>query len=77
MLNGANDASVINMNKPVVANTTANATTLTQKKSGSKWAYGALKTYADTDEILDMKGEVDMEGLYNQNLLELYMRPSN
>ena len=78
MVNGAMDANNLKINQPAV-NVTAQA--MVQKKSKSKYEFGALKGYADTDEILDMNDNVNMEGLYglpsHQTLLFTLMTPSN
>ena len=70
MLNGANDQPEF-INMPVAKNSTA---ALPQKKAEQTWSYGALKSYADTDQILDGSGNVTEDGLYglggsNQQLL--------
>jgi hypothetical protein len=78
MVSGAMDANNLNITMPAVAK---NTTAAVQIEGKSKWEIGALKGYADTDEILDMQGNVQTEALYgipsHQTLLEMYMQPSN
>ena len=73
MISGAMDAENVKVAQPVVA--------VAQKKAYNKHEFGALKGWADTDEILDQAGEVQNDALLgnptHQHLLESYMQPSN
>ena len=71
MLDGAFDETKLNITEPAKPKETIS---MPQVKLGSGWSYGALKGYADTKDILDSNGNVNLEGLYGapeKNLLQV------
>ena len=60
MLDGASDAQKLNITEPAKPKEQA----MPQVKISSGWHYGALKGYADTKDLLDSNGNVELEGLY-------------